>query len=98
MRSNLFLDEKYKPQLGMGYEEGRELYESLHARRSKGLAPITKMAAQHYEVESNINSRPNNDYGKFSSTVSLTDPHYHRKHNSRRSYNPLTNDLLNYEK
>lgn len=82
----------------MGYEEGRELYESLHARRSKGLPPVTKMAAQHFEVESNIHNRLSNDYGRFSTDLSLTNPHHHRIHNSRRSYNPLTNDMLAYEK
>ena len=82
----------------MGYEEGREFYESLHARRSKGLPPITKMAAEHFEVESNIFNRMNNDYGRFANAQSLTNPHHHKTHNSRRSYNPLTNDLLNYER
>jgi len=91
-----YKDEAYIPKIGMGYEEGRELYESLHARRSKGLPPVTKLAAEHFEVESSIFHRGNNDYGKFDSNQSMTNPHHHRIHNSRRSYNPLTNDILSY--
>ena len=87
-----------RPKLGMGYEEGREFYENLHARRSKGLAPATKYAYEHYEIEDSLRNRETARYGENVPFPSLNDPYYHRGNFSRRSYNPLTNDMYKYTK
>ncbi|CAI2374527.1 unnamed protein product [Moneuplotes crassus] len=95
--AEMYSDQAYKPKIGLGYEEGRGFYENLHARRSKGLPPVTELATKHLEIESNIHNRNNNDYGKFDHYATLGQATTKQINHSRRSYNPLTNEMLDFK-
>ena len=43
-----------KPRIGFGLEEGKEYYENLHLKRSKGMAPSTYFADAHKEIEDSM--------------------------------------------
>ncbi|CAI2374764.1 unnamed protein product [Moneuplotes crassus] len=92
----MYSEQAYKPKLDQGYEEGRDFYENLHLRRSKGLAPATKIASEHFEVESHIFNRNNNEYGKYVNPATMVNTNRHEIHKSRRQYNPLTNEASNF--
>jgi hypothetical protein len=96
-RANFTMEEPPRQKLGMGYEEGRDLYEGVHARRALGFPPNTKIAADHYEIEKSIYNRSYNQYGQ-QSFENLNNPKHHRIHNSRRSYNMITADINPYER
>ena len=82
-----------QPSLGYNWEQNRKLYESLHARRSKGLAPTTDIAHQHLEVENHLRNRETAAYGKNVDFPSVNDINYHRRSPARMSYNFLSNEV-----
>lgn len=87
-----------RQKLGMGYEEGRDFYEGVYARRSKGLAPNTRLAAEHYEIEDNLYNRETAQYGRHQDFPNLNNPNYHRLLRTGRSYNVLSSDMYDYAK
>jgi len=75
----------------MGYEEGKEFYEGLHMRRSKGLAPMTKYALDHQEIEDSIRNRETAAYNKWhTGSCSFSRPSHTRR------YNVITNEQFDY--